>query len=85
MAAQATAMEPAAAAAGEGQRFKRIPRQAWSGNLELDPLVRLAGYLLVAPSAWFGCVSACGGGFLFDFLFLDCRGGVQSMWAQWKP
>ncbi|KAF8728559.1 hypothetical protein HU200_017822 [Digitaria exilis] len=39
MAAQATAMEPAAAAAGEGQRFKRIPRQAWSGNLELDPLL----------------------------------------------
>jgi hypothetical protein len=32
-------MEPAAAAAGEGQRFKRIPRQAWSGNLELDPLL----------------------------------------------
>lgn len=51
MAAQATAMEPAAAAAGEGQRFKRIPRQALSGNLELDPLVRLAGYLLVAPAA----------------------------------
>lgn len=53
MAAQATAMEPAAAAAaaGEGQRFKRIPRQASSGNLELDPLVRLAGYLLVAPAA----------------------------------
>jgi len=34
-----TAMEPAGAAAGEGQRFKRIPRQAWSGSLELDPLL----------------------------------------------
>ncbi|KXG39465.1 guanine nucleotide exchange factor SPIKE 1 [Sorghum bicolor] len=32
-------MEPAVATAGEGQRFKRIPRQAWSGNLELDPLL----------------------------------------------
>jgi hypothetical protein len=50
MAAQVTAMEPAAAAAGEGQRFKRIPRQAWSGNLELDPLVRLTGSLLVAST-----------------------------------
>lgn len=37
--AQVTAMEPAVATAGEGQRFKRIPRQAWSGNLELDPLL----------------------------------------------
>jgi hypothetical protein len=40
-------MEPAVATAGEGQRFKRIPRQAWSGNLELDPLVRLASSLPV--------------------------------------
>uniref|UniRef100_A0A804UJY8 Guanine nucleotide exchange factor SPIKE 1 n=1 Tax=Zea mays TaxID=4577 RepID=A0A804UJY8_MAIZE len=32
-------MEPAVATAGEGQRFKRISRQAWSGNLELDPLL----------------------------------------------
>ncbi|ONL97599.1 Guanine nucleotide exchange factor SPIKE 1 [Zea mays] len=32
-------MEPAVATAGEGQRFKRIPRQAWSGNLELGPLL----------------------------------------------
>jgi hypothetical protein len=47
MAAQVVAMEPAAAA-GEGQRFKRIPRQAWEGNLDLDPLVRLASYLLVS-------------------------------------
>ncbi|XP_015631338.1 guanine nucleotide exchange factor SPIKE 1 [Oryza sativa Japonica Group] len=28
-----------AAAAGEGQRFKRIPRQSLAGNLELDPLL----------------------------------------------
>jgi len=47
VAAQVTAMEPAVATAGEGQRFKRIPRQAWSGNLELDPLVRLATSLPV--------------------------------------
>lgn len=45
-------MEPAVAAAGEGQRFKRIPRQAWSGNLELDPLVRLASSLLVRACLW---------------------------------
>ncbi|KAL5652888.1 hypothetical protein ACJX0J_038346, partial [Zea mays] len=36
---QVTVMEPAVATAGEGQRFKRISRQAWSGNLELDPLL----------------------------------------------
>jgi hypothetical protein len=48
-------MEPAVATAGEGQRFKRISRQAWSGNLELDPLVRLANSLLVR---------ACGPGWL---------------------
>jgi hypothetical protein len=35
------------AVAGEGQRFKRIPRQAWAGNLELDPLVCLASSLFV--------------------------------------
>ncbi|AQL06949.1 Guanine nucleotide exchange factor SPIKE 1 [Zea mays] len=39
MTGQVTVMEPAVATAGEGQRFKRISRQAWSGNLELDPLL----------------------------------------------
>ncbi|TVU01800.1 hypothetical protein EJB05_52737, partial [Eragrostis curvula] len=36
-AALVAAMETAAP--GEGQRFKRIPRQACAGNLELDPLL----------------------------------------------
>jgi hypothetical protein len=33
-------------AAGEGQRFKRIPRQSCARNLELDPLVCVCHSLL---------------------------------------
>ncbi|KAG8063521.1 hypothetical protein GUJ93_ZPchr0003g18496 [Zizania palustris] len=36
--AKVAAMD-SAAATGEGQRFKRIPRQSLGGNLELDPLL----------------------------------------------
>ena len=87
MAAQVTAMEPAGAAAGEGQRFKRIPRQAWSGSLELDPLVRLTGSLLVAcapglPDLAVRVLVAIG--FVLVFFFGLLRWCAVNV-VQWKP
>lgn len=60
-----------AAAAGEGQRFKRIPRQSLAGNLELDPLVCFALIF---------CSPACGAVHLVVRMWVRCVLSYQEWW-----